>query len=179
MNETVQRLHLPQWVYRQLLEAKQHIIVSSYQQKLSVYQEGQLIQQYSIGTAINGMGETKDSYRTPRGLHEIRAKIGAGLPLGAVLRGRRWTQEVYSPHLQVQQPGKDWILTRILWLSGLEVGKNRLGDVDTMQRYIYIHGSPPEASMGKPSSRGCIRMRNQDIVDLFNTVHVKTKVYIE
>jgi lipoprotein-anchoring transpeptidase ErfK/SrfK len=107
---------------------------------------------------------------TPRGRHIVRARIGAGLPIGSVFVGRRPTGEIYSEELASQFPGRDWILTRILWLRGLEPGRNRFGEVDSMRRYIYIHGTPDDQPMGVPRSHGCIRMRNDDIVDLFDDV---------
>ena len=125
---------------------------------------------YSVSTSKKGPGELNGSLCTPRGRHIVRAKIGAGLPLGAVFVRRRPTGEVWTPELHAQYPGRDWILTRILWLSGREPGRNRLGEVDTMRRYIYIHGTPDSAEMGKPGSIGCIRMRNGDIAELFELV---------
>jgi L,D-transpeptidase YbiS len=133
---------------------------------------------YAVSTALNGAGEKAGSRCTPRGRHLVRAKIGAGLPLNTVFRGRRPTGEIWSPALAAQHPGRDWILTRILWLSGLEPGFNRLGDVDTMRRYIYIHGTADTAEMGRPLSIGCVRMRNVDIVELFDLVPPFTEVEI-
>jgi lipoprotein-anchoring transpeptidase ErfK/SrfK len=141
--------------------------------------DGKELSRYSVSTSRNGAGELEGSFRTPRGAHIVRAKIGAGQPLNTVFRGRRPTGEIWTPELGERFPGRDWILTRILWLSGCEVGKNRLGKVDTMQRYIYIHGSPDAVPMGKPGSIGCIRMRNQDIVELFDRVAPGTSVEIE
>lgn len=140
--------------------------------------KGKLIKRYSISSAKNGVGEQNGSFRTPRGRHVVRAKIGAGQPVNTVFVERRPTGETYTPELARQNPGRDWILTRILWLSGLERGYNRLGKVDTMRRAIYIHGSPDTADMGKPGSRGCIRMHNRDIVELFDLVPVRTVVEI-
>jgi len=140
---------------------------------------GKLLKRYRISSAKNGVGELNGSFCTPRGRHIIRAKIGAGQPLNAVFIERRPTGEVYSPELAGRSPGRDWILTRILWLSGCEPGYNRLGKVDTMRRAIYIHGSPDTAEMGKPGSHGCIRMRNQDIVELFDLVPVRALVRIQ
>lgn len=134
---------------------------------------------YPVSTAANGAGCEKNSGCTPLGEHVIRAKIGTNAPLGAVFVGRRATGEICSPELIAQFPERDWILTRILWLSGKEIGKNRLGDVDTMQRYIYIHGTPDHESLGKPASHGCVRMRNTDIVVLFDAVPVGTSVVID
>jgi len=133
---------------------------------------------YPVSTARNGLGETNGSFCTPRGRHIVRAKIGAGQPLGAVFVRRRPTGEIWSPELHAKYPGRDWMLTRILWLSGCEVGRNRLGEVDTMRRMIYIHGAPDSAEMGKPGSHGCIRMRNQDVAELFNLVPPYTPVEI-
>jgi lipoprotein-anchoring transpeptidase ErfK/SrfK len=132
--------------------------------------QDEVISKYLISSAIKGTGQASGSYCTPLGQHIIRAKIGSGQPENTVFVGRRPTGEIYSPELASQFPGRDWILTRILWLSGCDVGFNRLGSVDTMRRYIYIHGSPDSVHMGKPGSIGCIRMRNADIVDLFDRV---------
>jgi lipoprotein-anchoring transpeptidase ErfK/SrfK len=138
----------------------------------------EVVATFSISTAANGAGEQKNSYQTPRGKHVIRAKIGAGAAPNTVFKGRRPTGEIFMPDLMVAHPNRDWILTRILWLSGTEVGKNRLGNVDTMQRYVYIHGSPDSVEMGKPGSHGCIRMRNADVIALFDLVPVGTPVNI-
>jgi lipoprotein-anchoring transpeptidase ErfK/SrfK len=133
---------------------------------------------YLVSTAKNGPGEKSGSFCTPRGRHIVRAKIGAGQPPNTVFVRRRPTGEVWTPELHARYPGRDWMLTRLLWLSGCEPGKNRLGDVDTMRRYIYIHGSPDTAEMGKPGSIGCIRMRNADILELFDRVLPYTAVEI-
>ncbi len=140
--------------------------------------DGGVMKRYSVSTAKNGVGEQSGSYCTPRGEHIIRAKIGAGQPENTVFVRRRPTGEIWSRELYARYPGRDWILTRILWLSGCEPGRNRLGKVDTMRRYIYIHGSPETAEMGKPGSIGCIRMRNADIVELFDLVPAYTPVKI-
>lgn len=135
------------------------------------------IRHYSVSTALNGVGEESGSYCTPRGSRIIRAKIGAGQPVNSVFVRRRPTGEIYTPELGAQAPGRDWILTRILWLSGCEPGRNRLGSVDTMRRYIYIHGSPDGVEMGVPASKGCVRMKNEDILDLFD--RIETGIPIE
>ncbi len=140
--------------------------------------DGTLLERYRVSTAANGAGEQCGSYQTPRGAHIVRAKIGADLPLGSVFVGRRATGEIWSPELSAAYPERDWILTRILWLSGTESGFNRLGDVDSMRRYIYIHGTPDSEPMGVPNSHGCIRMRNVDVAELFERVPVGTGVYI-
>jgi len=131
-----------------------------------------------VSTAKNGPGELKGSECTPRGRHEIRACIGAGLPDNSIFVARRPTGQIYTEALSAELPSRDWILTRILWLSGLEVGRNRLANVDTMQRYIYIHGCPDSFPMGKPLSHGCIRMHNRDLLLLFDLVKVGTQVTI-
>lgn len=136
------------------------------------------IRRYAISTASKGAGETKGSYQTPRGEHVIRAMIGRGAPCGAVFKARRPTGEVWSPALHESAPGRDWILSRILWLSGAELGRNRLGSVDTMQRYIYIHGTPDSEPMGVAKSHGCIRMRNTEVIELFELVSPGTRVEI-
>jgi lipoprotein-anchoring transpeptidase ErfK/SrfK len=144
-----------------------------------VLREGEkLLKTYSVSTAKKGAGEKNGSFCTPRGRHIVRAKIGAGQPANTVFVRRRPTGEIWSPELHTKYPGRDWMLTRILWLSGCEPGRNRLGDVDTMRRYIYLHGSPDSAEMGKPGSIGCVRMRNRDIIELFDLVPPYTPVEI-
>ena len=155
------------------------IIININKQQLDLIDDNSsIIKRYPISSAKNGVGEENGSYCTPRGRHLIRAKVGAGQPLNAVFVERRPTGEIYSPELASRHPGRDWILTRILWLSGCEPGFNRLGKVDTMRRAIYIHGSPDSAKMGEPGSHGCIRMRNRDIVELFDLVPIRTLVKI-
>jgi L,D-transpeptidase YbiS len=144
----------------------------------SLSAQGHAVASYFVSTALNGPGETKNSCCTPRGEHIVRARIGAGAPLGSVFIGRRATGEIWTPALAEQHPERDWILTRILWLSGLEPGFNRLANVDSMQRYIYIHGTPDDQPMGVPHSHGCIRMRNQDVIALFDAIPVGTLVNI-
>ena len=156
-----------------------HIEISIAKQTLKVFDDlGKLLHRYSISSASNGVGCEKNSGCTPLGKHLIRAKIGAAAPPDAVFVGRRPTGEVWSPELMQAFPSRDWILTRILWLSGTEIGVNRLGNVDTMQRYIYIHGSHDLAEMGKIGSHGCIRMRNADVIELFDLVPAGTVVEI-
>lgn len=153
--------------------------ISINQQRLDVVENGQLVFSTSISTAAKGAGEKQGSECTPRGTHIIRAKIGAGCAENAVFVGRRSTGEIFSETLQQQQPQRDWVLTRILWLSGCEKGINRLGDVDTMRRFIYIHGCPATFEMGKPASHGCIRMANQDVINLFDLLPLGTEVNIK
>jgi lipoprotein-anchoring transpeptidase ErfK/SrfK len=147
------------------------IRISLPRQSLELFDDaGALLRQYAVSTSKNGAGEQCDSDCTPRGRHIIRAKIGAGLPLNTVFVGRRPTGEVYTSELGARYPGRDWILTRILWLSGCEPGFNRLRQVDTMRRFVYIHGTSDEQGIGRPVSHGCIRMRNHDVIELFDAV---------
>ncbi len=140
--------------------------------------DGRIIRQYRISSAKNGTGQENGSFCTPLGKHIIRAKIGTDQPVNTVFIKRRPTGEIYSPQLAQQFPKRDWILTRILWLCGCEPGFNRFGSVDTMRRYIYIHGTPDSVEMGKPGSIGCIRMRNSDLLELFDWIGVGTPVDI-
>lgn len=155
------------------------IRISIAQQSLSLSDDaGRILRTYPVSTARNGVGEQLGSYCTPRGRHLIRAKIGAGQPVNSVFIARRPNGEIYSPALGAAFRERDWILTRILWLSGCELQRNRLGVVDTMRRYIYIHGGPDDAPIGVPASHGCIRMRNAEIIELFDRVPVYTPVDI-
>ncbi len=149
------------------------------QQLIAFDDAGRTFMQVAISTAKAGTGEVENSNRTPRGWHVIRAKIGGGMPENTVFRGRRPTREIYTPPLRETFPERDWILTRIMWLSGLEPGFNRLGNVDTMRRYIYIHGCPDEDVLGVAGSKGCIKMRNRDLISLFDRVEAGTLVHIE
>jgi len=139
---------------------------------------GQVLRRYAVSTALKGAGEVSGSFCTPRGWHIIRAKIGAGCPVNSVFVRRRPTGEIYTPELGAQFPQRDWILTRIMWLSGCEVGFNRLGKSDTMRRYIYLHGTPDTEPVGVAGSHGCIRMRNADLLELFELVPVGAAVEI-
>jgi len=154
------------------------LFISLPAQLLELYEGGLLLRRYPVSTATNGAGEVNGSFCTPRGKHLVRAKIGAGCPENSVFVRRRPTGETWTEALAEKFPGRDWMLTRILWLSGLEPGFNRLGSVDTMRRYIYLHGSPDSAEMGKPGSIGCVRMRNRDISELFDLVPTYTRVNI-
>lgn len=155
------------------------IEISIQQQTLTLFDDfGGVKAKYSVSTAANGIGCEKNSGCTPLGQHIIRAKIGVGAQPNTVFVGRRATGEIYAPELKAEFPERDWILTRILWLSGCELGVNRLGNVDTMQRYIYIHGSPDSVALGEIGSHGCIRMRNADVIELFEFVKAGTPVLI-
>ncbi len=148
-------------------------------QRLDLYWQEVLVRSYAVSTACNGVGELNGSGCTPRGLHRVHAKVGAGCDNGAVFVGRRPTGEVFTPELALQHPGRDWILCRILWLTGCEPGVNRGGAVDTLRRYIYIHGCPDGTPLGVPASHGCVRMANADVAQLFDAVAVGTPVRIE
>jgi hypothetical protein len=147
-------------------------------QRLQLFDENVIILEWLVSTAYKGVGELAGSGCTPRGWLVIRAKVGKNCPINSVFVGRRFTGEIYSPDYRVRYPQRDWILTRLLWLGGLEPIKNRYGKVDTLRRFIYIHGCPDEEPMGIPLSHGCIRMRNQDIMTLFEQVDVGTRVLI-
>lgn len=148
-------------------------------QTLTLYgDDDAVLMRSTVSTARNGVGERNGSERTPRGWHNVRARIGQGAAPNTVFVGRRPTGELYEPGMRERFPGRDWILTRILWLSGLEPGFNRLGDVDTMRRYVYIHGCPDDDRLGVPSSHGCIKMRNDEVIRLFDLVPVGTRVHI-
>ena len=134
---------------------------------------------YPISTAKLGIGQQKGSNQTPLGCHIVRAKIGGAESTDSVFIGRRFTGEIYTAELAEKHPNRDWILSRILWLSGCEIGYNRLGNVDTMQRYIYIHGTPDTEPMGIPESHGCVRMRNTDVIELFSQIDTGCHVWIQ
>ena len=149
---------------------QREIFISLPAQTLELYEQGLLLRRYSVSSAKNGVGEQSGSFCTPRGKHIVRAKIGSGHPENSVFVRRRATGEIWSEDLFARFPDRDWILTRILWLSGKQPGFNRLGNVDTMRRYIYLHGSPDRVAMGQPGSIGCIRMRNREIIELYDLV---------
>lgn len=154
------------------------IIILSKEQKMQCYEKELLYKTYPVSTGKNGLGEKSGSECTPRGWHRIHQIIGLEQPENAVFVGRKWTGEYYSPELAVKYPERDWILTRILQLDGLEPGFNQGGDVDSLQRYIYIHGTPDTTQMGVPGSHGCVRMRNADIIELAKWVNIDTRVCI-
>jgi L,D-transpeptidase YbiS len=155
------------------------IRVSIDEQRLQLLERGDVVMDVAVATAANGPGEVMHSECTPRGRHRVRARIGDGCPENTVFVGRRPTGEIYSPAIKAAHPGRDWMLTRILWLCGEEPGRNRLGQVDSMRRYIYIHGCPDEDPMGVPSSHGCVKMRNREVIELFDRVPAGTPVIIQ
>jgi len=156
-----------------------NIIVNVKTQILQISIDGKIEDEFQVATAKNGVGEQFGSECTPRGKHVIRAKIGRGARANSVFVARRLTGEIFSEKLREDNPGRDWILTRVLWLSGVELGFNRLKEVDTMRRFIYIHGCPDGDEMGVPSSHGCIKMHNSEIISLFDKVDIGTSVIIK
>lgn len=155
-----------------------HLRIAIQQQQLFLYEKTRCLKTYAVSTAINGAGEQMHSECTPRGWHCVAAKIGDGMPLNGVFLHRQATKDIYHAALARQYPGKDWILTRILRLAGLEANKNLYGKVDSYQRYIYIHGTAAEEKIGQPASRGCVRMRNDDIIELYDQMDVGSLVYL-
>jgi lipoprotein-anchoring transpeptidase ErfK/SrfK len=153
-----------------MLVTGRHILIDLPGQGLDLLDGDRKLRRYPVSTARNGPGEEVDSGCTPRGLHRVRLRIGDGCPQEAVFVGRRATGEIYDAELARRYPERDWVLTRILWLTGLEPGRNRGGRVDTLRRFIYIHGCPDTEPMGQPCSHGCIRMRNADVIELFELV---------
>ncbi|MGE0385062.1 MAG: L,D-transpeptidase family protein [Gammaproteobacteria bacterium] len=147
-------------------------------QRLTLTRAGSVLMDCAVSTARNGPGEIEGSECTPRGAHVVAEKIGAGCAPGTVFVARRPTGEIYSPDLRARHPGRDWILTRILWLAGCEPGRNQGGNVDSKARYIYIHGAPDDVPMGVPGSRGCIRMRNAQVIELFDRVSEGVEVHV-
>jgi len=157
---------------------KDGIHIDIQQQRLVLWQRQTILLDCAISSAKNGVGESNGSGCTPRGELRIRVGIGVDAPINRVFVGRRDTGEIYSPTLAQQYPQRDWILSRILWLTGVELGKNKGGSVDTLRRYIYIHGCPDSCPMGIPESHGCIRMRNTDVINLFDWVTLGERVFI-
>ena len=155
------------------------IYISSKKQQLDFYLNDKIVKSYIISTGKNGMGELLGSECTPRGWHSIYSKIGLDAPLNSVFVGRVWTGEIYSERLATENPGRDWILTRVLQLDGLEPGRNQGGEVDSLRRTIYIHGTPDTTKLGVPGSKGCIRMKNNDIIELTSLIQIGTRIYIE
>ncbi|MEH6566478.1 MAG: L,D-transpeptidase [Halopseudomonas sp.] len=156
-----------------------HIHISIAAQQLTGYGAGRVLCRYPVSTALSGAGERSGSGCTPRGEHRVRARIGEGQPLGAVYIGRRPTGEIWSPALAAAHPQRDWILTRILWLCGNTPGFNRGGEVDSQRRYIYLHGTGDDQPMGQPLSHGCVRLRNADILELFDLTPAGCTVQID
>ena len=151
------------------------IQVDVHTQSLQLYRNGVLYRQYTVSTSRYGTGEAANSYKTPRGLHEIVTRFGKDKPLGTRFLYREAQSEIVADvdqllSLTEQEAAPDYITTRILWLSGLEPGINSGEGCDSYQRYIYLHGTPYVGNIGKPASAGCVRMTNEDIADLFTAI---------
>jgi hypothetical protein len=162
-----------------MAQKNKNIVISTLKQELFCYENDILIFKFRVSTGKNGVGEKKDSGCTPRGWHKIHSFIGLDYQVNSVFSARKWTGEIYSHELALQLPGRDWILTRIVRLDGLEPGRNKGGNVDTLERFIYIHGTPDATILGKPASHGCIRMNNKEIIDLCCWATIDTLVYIQ
>ncbi|KXX65300.1 L,D-transpeptidase [Marichromatium gracile] len=158
--------------------SERRILIDVPTQTLTLSAGARVLARYPVSTGLNGVGERNGSGCTPRGLHRVRARIGEGCAPGTVFRGRRPTGEICDAALRAAHPGRDWITTRILWLTGCEPGRNRGGEVDTLRRYIYIHGTPPSEPLGEPRSHGCIRMHDAALIALFDQTPVGTPVEI-
>jgi len=154
------------------------LVVDVTTQQLFLLKKGIIERIYSISTSVYGTGSEVNSYKTPLGKHKISEKIGEGLPEGAILKGRRWTGAIANIIKEPIDTEFDVVTSRILWLTGLEEGKNLGSGVDSKSRYIYIHGTAEEGLIGKPASDGCVRMYNSDVITLFDTVNVDTEVWI-
>jgi len=165
-------------VIEPLVFPRRYIEVCIETQTLDLIEDKTVISSYPVSTARNGVGEQMGSECTPRGWHQVRAKIGNETALNSVFVGRRATGEIYNSELSQSYPKRDWILTRILWLGGLEPGTNRYGQVDSTWRYIYIHGCPDQLMKGQPESHGCIRMTNADVLQLFNQINIGERIFI-
>jgi hypothetical protein len=161
------------------LTTKQFILISAKEQQMHCFENDKPYKSYPVSTGKNGLGELEGSECTPRGWHRIHSRIGLDSAMNSVFVARQWTGEIYTSELAEHFPGRDWILTRILQLDGLEEGRNKGGNVDSLQRYIYIHGTPDTTALGMPGSRGCIRMRNADVIELTDWVAIDTYVCIE
>lgn len=162
-----------------MIKTNKILTVSIAQQIMECFENDNRYAAYKISTGKKGFGEEKGSERTPRGWHRVYSIIGLEYPVNSVLVGRVWTGELYTEQLAAQFTDRDWILTRIIQLDGLEPGRNKGGNVDTLERYIYIHGTPDTTPLGIPGSRGCIRMSNPDVIKLASWVDTETLVYIQ
>lgn len=150
-------------------DTRHRMIISTADQKMLLTRDGKPIAEYPVSTSKFGLGDRPGSNATPLGVLSVKKKIGTGAPAGAVFKSRRPTGEV----LPVDAPGRDPIVTRILWLEGRE-HRNR----HSFSRCIYIHGTPEERNIGLPASYGCIRMRSADVIELFGTVGTGARVFI-
>lgn len=157
------------------------LVVNIERQRIAIFRDGVLSAAWPVSTSRFGVGSLRDSFKTPLGLHRIAEKIGAGMPLDTVFKGRKPVGRLadhQSPIANYQSTASDLIMSRILWLDGCEPGQNRGGEVDSHDRYIYIHGTVHEDRIGTPDSHGCVRMRNTDVAELFEMVEQGTPVMI-
>ncbi|KTD50991.1 L,D-transpeptidase [Legionella quateirensis] len=162
-----------------MIKNNKTLFISIAQQEMKGFENESLAFTYQVSTGKKGAGEIKNSECTPRGWHRVYSIIGLEHQINSVLVAREWTGEIYSEQLAEQFPDRDWILTRIIQLEGLEPGKNKGGNVDTLERFIYIHGTPDSTKLGTPGSHGCIRLNNRSVIDLANWVATDTLVYIQ
>ena len=160
------------------MKEEKHIDIDVGKQQLTLFDGEKVLSLYAISTAKNGTGQQNGSECTPLGLHTIGSKIGSDAEENSVFIGREETGEIFSETLRENHPDRDWILTRILWLNGKEEGINKGGEVDTFSRYIYIHGCPDNDSFSSPSSHGCVKMRNKDIIELYENIDAGARVFI-
>ena len=155
------------------------IKISISKQTLTLQDSESIIKSFRISSSKYGEGFQEGSFQTPLGLHEIKSMIGDEVPIGGRFIGRQYYGEIFPIYSDVKQKvSEDVIQTRILWLTGLEEGKNKGGSVDSFNRYIYIHGTPEEWLLGEKASKGCIRMSNKDVIELFSLVRKGTRVDI-
>ena len=159
-------------------EKEQLIFVDIETQQLFLLNKGKLSKNYLISSSYYGTGSKENSLRTPLGRHEIYKKLGENLPINAILKGRVWNGAVAEIIREPIDTEFDHVTSRILWLDGLEIGKNKGKGIDSRERYIYIHGTAEEGLIGKPASDGCIRMYNRDVIELFDLVDEKAQVWI-
>lgn len=155
-----------------------YLFVSVKRQKIFYIKNGNVEKIFLISTAKKGLGQEIHSEKTPEGLHQIKQKIGSNLPKDAILREREYSGEIATIYTDETDVEDDFVTSRIMWLEGLESGINRGGNVDSYNRYIYIHGTPEEGLIGKPASHGCVRMKNSEVIELFDLVQVNTPVLI-
>ncbi len=161
-----------------LLEAGNFLYVSLHNQRMYRIIGWEIQNEYSISGAKKGAGNQSGSNQTPTGLHTVAEKFGEGVPLGGIMKSRKYIGEIAEIFIDETDVETDFVTTRILWLKGMEKGINSGGNVDSYHRYIYIHGTPEEGLLGKPASHGCIRMKNESVIHLFSETEIGEKVLI-
>ena len=160
------------------IAAENLLYVDIENQSLIYLKKGSIQKIYTISSSSYGTGSKENSYKTPLGKHEIYKKIGGNLPENAILKGRVWNGAIADVIKEPIDTDFDHVTSRILWLDGLEIGKNKGKGIDSRKRFIYIHGTAEEGLIGKPASDGCIRMYNRDVIELFDLVNEKAQVWI-